>query len=237
MSTEPARRTPPAPARAARSALPACLAALACAAALAPAGALARSTVTCRQGTTVFQHGAVRAFYVKHHLRSQPWLKWRDYYACRPGSRMPRLIYDGEPATFVQVYGFRVFGSRLGFVAATEGYAGGGEAFVAWLDLENGELRVGAININEEQYTPVSAPRMPIGHVSFAIAPDGAVAVLGESGPEQEIALLTLGAHKLRPPVRLFYTQGGSVAPGSLAISETAVTWKTKAGKEESAPA
>lgn len=201
------------------------------------AQAAGSTTLTCRSGTTVFHQGAVRAFFVAHHLSSQPWLTWRSYYACRPGTRRAKLIYESSPATFIHVYGFRVEGSRLGFVAASEGYAGGGEAIVAWLDLQSGELRVGTININEEQYTPATAPKVPIGHVGFAIAPDGEVAVLGEDGPQQEIALLRLGRYRLKPPVRLFYSEAGTVAPGSLAVSETAVTWSTKAGHGESAPA
>lgn len=201
------------------------------------AEAASRTTLTCRSGTTVFRQGAVRAFFVKHHLSSQPSLTWRSYYACRPGASKPKLIYESSPATYTHVYGFRMFGARLGFVVTSEGYAGGGEALVAWLDTESGQLRIGTINVNEEQYTPASAPGVPIGHVSFAIAPDGAVAVLGEDGPEQEIALLRLGHVKLKPPVRLFYTQAGTVAPGSLTISETAVGWSTRTGQAESAPA
>jgi len=193
--------------------------------------------VACRSGKAVFTTGAVRVFFLVHHLRSQPSLKWRSYYACRPDARRPRLIYESSPATYTHVYGFRIFGERLGFVVTSEGFAGGGEALVAWLDLRVGQLRVGVINVNEEQYTSPSAPKVPIGRVRFAIAPGGAVAVLGEDGPEQEIALLRLGTWKLRPPLRLLYTQSGTVEPGSLAISETAVTWRTRAGQEESAPA
>lgn len=174
--------------------------------------------------------------YVSHHLRSQPSLKWRSYYVCRPAAEKPRLVYEGDPATFEHVYGFRIFGSRLGFVATSEGYAGGGEAIVAWLDLETGQLRVGTINVNAEQYTPASAPRVPIGYVRFAIAPNGTVAVLGEDGPVQEIAMLTVGRFRLRPPVRLLYTQAGAIEPDSLAIDETTVTWRTRTGRAESAP-
>lgn len=206
--------------------------------AFAPAaGAASRPPLRCRSGTTVFQQGSVRAFYTRHHLRSQPSLTWRSYYACSEEVRRPRLIYESSPATYTHVYGFRIFGERLGFVVTSEGYAGGGEALVAWLDLRIGQLRTGLINVNEEQYTPASAPKVPIGRVRFVIAPDGAVAVLGEDGPEQEIVLLRVGSSKLRPPLRLLYTQTGAVEPSSLAISETTVSWRTRAGQEESAPA
>jgi hypothetical protein len=200
------------------------------------ADAASRTTVTCRSGKTVFRQGSVRAFYVGHRLRSQPSLTWRSYYACRPGSRKPRLLYESSPATLTHVYGFRIFGVRLGFVVTSEGYAGGGEALVGWLDLSIGQLRVGLINLDEEQYTPPTAPDVPIGEVHFAIAPNGTVAVLGENAPEQEIALLKVGASKLTAPVRVFYTTAGVVAPSSLAISETAVTWRTRSGQTESAP-
>ena len=190
----------------------------------------------CRSGKTVFHQGSVCAFYLKHRLRSQPSLMWRSYYACRSGSGRPRLLYESSPATFTHVYGFRIFGVRLGFVVTSEGYAGGGEALVGWLDLSIGQLRVGLINLDEEQYTPATAPDVPISEVHFAIAPNGTVAVLGENAPEQEIALLKMGASKLKAPVRVFYTAAGAVAPSSLAISETTVTWRTRGGQTESAP-
>jgi hypothetical protein len=212
------------------------LAAIATPTLVGSADAASRTTLDCRSGTTVFHEGSVRAFYLKHHLRSQPSLTWRSYYACRPGSRKPRLLYESSPATFTHVYGFRIFGMRLGFVVTSEGYAGGGEAIVGWFDLRIGQLRTGLINVNEEQYTPPTAPHVPIGEVRYAIAPDGTVAVLGEDEPEQEIALLKVGKSSLLAPVRLFYTATGSVDPTSLAISETAVTWRTRAGQEESAP-
>ena len=212
------------------------LAAIATPTLVGSADASSRTTLNCRSGNTVFHEGSVRGFYVKHRLRSQPSLTWRSYYACRPGSGKPRLLYESSPATFTHVYGFRIFGIRLGFVVTSEGYAGGGEAIVGWFDLRIGQLRTGLINVNEEQYTPTTAPHVPIGEVRYAIAPNGSVAVLGEDEPEQEIALLTVAASKLRAPVRLFYTTTGSVDPSSLAISETAVTWKTRSGQEESAP-
>jgi hypothetical protein len=234
--THPARR-PPLTARRTRAAIAlATLAAIATPTLVGTAEAASRTTLDCRSGKTVFHEGSVRAFYLKHHLRSQPSLTWRSYYACRPGSRKPRLLYESSPATFTDVYGFRIFGVRLGFVVTTEGYGGGGDALVGWFDLRIGQLRSGVINVNEEQYTPATAPHVPIGEIRYAIAPNGTVAVLGEDEPEQEIALLTVGASKLRAPVRLFYTTTGSVDPSSLAISETAVTWRTRSGQTESAP-
>jgi hypothetical protein len=217
-------------------ALLAALAAIATPTLAGTADGASRAALTCRSGKTVFRQGSVHAFYLQHHLRSQPSLTWRSYYACRSASSRPRLLYESSPATFTHVYGFRVVGVRIGFVVTSEGYAGGGEALVGWLDLSIGQLRVGLINVNEEQYTPATAPAVPIGEVHFAIAPSGTVAVLGENAPEQEIALLKVGASKLKAPVRVFRTTAGVVAPGSLAISETAVTWRTKGGQTESAP-
>jgi hypothetical protein len=207
-----------------------------CLAPASPAGAARARGVACSAGKTVFRAPGVRAFFLLHRLPSQPSLTWRTYYACGPGRARGRLFYEASPATYTRVYGLRMTGERLGFVASSEGYAGGAETLVGWLQVRSGQLRTAAVNVDEEEYTPADAPQVPVETVHYAIAPDGSVAVLGEAPPQQQVAVLTLGPRSLSPPLVLFSSSSDAIRPGAVAIDETAVAWRLRGGQLQTAP-
>jgi hypothetical protein len=160
------------------------------------------------------------------------------FYVCRPGSRRPRVIYQGDPFTAAVAYGFRVFGIRLGFVIHSEGFSNGSDTWVGWLDLRIGQLRIGLINAGEN--ADPGEPGVLDSYVTFAIATDGTVAIVGSEAKEapslQEVDLLKVKAKALGRPKQLFLASHGGLDPSSIAITDTSVTWKTTTGQPGSAP-
>jgi hypothetical protein len=197
----------------------------------------------CRSGRTVFHRGSIRAFVVQRQFkRGRERAPYKTFYVCRPGSRTARVISQGEPYSREKVYGFKVFGDRLGFVVHSEGVQSGSETEVGWIDLRIGRVRTGVINASEglmnEAEEERGLPRVPDQQVKYAIAGDGTVAVLGQGGypVEWEVCLLPLTLHSLGPPLKLFEAMSGQegLDPNSLAITDTSVTWRTKNGQAAS---
>ena len=198
----------------------------------------------CRSGRTLFRRPGTRAFVVVRQFRfaggSSP---YETFYACRPGSRTPRIIFEGAPFTRDTLYGFRGFGDRLGFLSHSEGVQSGSETEVGWIDLRIGRVRTGRINASEglmsEAEEEPGLPRVPDGHVAYAIAGDGTVAVIGHGGYplEWEVCVLPVKLHSLGPPRPLYEATAGQegVDPRSLTIGETTVAWRTEKGQPVSA--
>ncbi len=198
--------------------------------------------LTCRSGKTLFHRGPIRAFLVARTYvdSSDPTLRspYQTFYVCRLGARRPRAIFLGDPFTRATAYGFRLFGDRLGFVIHSEGFSNGSDTWVGWLDLRIGRLRTGLINAGEN-----AAPGDPTvidNLVTFAIAGDGTVAIMGNDDAtphhQQEVDLLPAKTMALGPPQQLFTTSQGGLDPRSIGITGTTVTWATTTGRPESAP-
>jgi hypothetical protein len=202
------------------------------------------SKPTCRSGKTLFHKSGVRAFVVvrmfvdRDHPRERS--PYKTFYVCGRRSHKPRVIEEGDPFTRTVAYGFRLFGLRLGFVTHSEGFSNGSDTRVGWLDLRIGQLRTGLINAGEN--AEPGDPTVLDGYVTYAIASDGTVAIMGseEEHPvahsEQEVDLLALESRSLGPPRQLFATSNGGLVPGSIGITETSVTWTTTTGQTSSAP-
>lgn len=169
---------------------------------------------------------------------------YKTFYVCRRRARTPRIFRQGGPYTTETTSGFRVFGTRLGFIVRSEGIQSGSETEVGWIDLRIGRVRTGLINASEglanESEEQRGLPRVPDLRLDYAIANDGTVAVLGEGGEprEWEVCLLPVKPRSLGPPHELFVTQAGQegLDPDSIEISETTVSWRTKSGQLDSAP-
>lgn len=173
----------------------------------------------------------------------QPSAPYKTFYICPPRSRAPLVFHQGDPYVLETVSGFRVFGTRLGFVARSEGIQSGSQTEVGWVDLELGSVRSGVINASEglesEAEEQPGLPRVPDWNLGYAIASDGTVAVLGEGGEptEWEVCLLPVKRRSLGPPRQLFIATAGQegLDPSSIAITETSVLWTTKNGQPASA--
>jgi hypothetical protein len=228
-----------------------------------PAGAAASSAkVSCASGRTIYRQNGVRIVVVgrRTHFSHSPNSPYKTFYICPRGARMGHKFRESAPFTGEQLTGFRVFGSRIGFVANSEGVQSGGAEEVGWVEVDNARSKSGAIaesegipreqEVQEEKEGASPLAHVPDEHVNFAIAGDGAVAVAGlgeglESFPpvttpppeEWEIALLTVKRHGLSFPKQLFRTavKADAVVLASLAINETTVTWSSVSGQAESA--
>jgi len=195
--------------------------------------------VSCRSGRTLFRSHGVRAFLITSYFAERGYRSpYQTFYVCRPHSPRPRAIFDGDPFTRAEASGFRVFGVRLGFVIHSEGFSNGSATWVGWLDLRIGRLRVGLINAGEN--AEPGEPLVLDSYVTFAIADDGAVAVMGSEAArgslQQEVDLLEVAANALGPPKPLFMTSRGGLDPSSIAITGTSVTWRTATGQVQSVP-
>ena len=191
---------------------------------------------TCRDGKTLFHRGAIRAFSIKRIYRdpvaSSPFY---DLYVCRPGHRKPQRIYETSPFNFFTPSNFHLFGVRLGFQFYIQGYSNGSQTTLGWVDVGSGAVRLG--DINDGENGKPDDPAVPDDAVSYAIAPDGAVAVIGggTSGP-QEVAELPNGPRAFAKLKVIFDAPMGGLAPRSIAIDATSISWKTLAGVPASAP-
>lgn len=215
--------------------------------ALAQAGAARTRPPTCRSGRTLFRAaGPIRAFVlVSEFDAGRPDASPVDtFYVCRPDSRTPRVISRGEPYARESAGDFKLLGERLGFVIFSAGVQSGSQAELGWIDLRIGRVRSAVINASEglisEAEEEPGLPKVPDGHLRYAIAEDGTVALAGEGGfPfEWEVCELPVGVHALGRP-RALYTAprgGEGVELDSIAITPTSITWTTQKGLAMSAP-
>ncbi len=214
---------------------------------VAQASGARRRSPTCRSGRTLFRAaGPIRAFVVVSEFDAgrADASPYDTFYVCRPGSRVPRVISRGEPYARESARDFKLFGQRLGFIIFSEGVQSGSQAEFGWIDLRIGRVRTAVINASEGLISQAEEepglPKVPDGHVRYAIAEDGTVALAGEGGfPfEWEVCELPVGVHALGRP-RAVYTatraQEG-VDLDSIAITATSITWTTKRGLSMSAP-
>jgi hypothetical protein len=213
------------------------LAALLIAAGGALGSAAQGSAATCRSGKTLFHSGHVRAFSVKriYHDRTVGNSPFYDVYVCRPGRAKPQRIYETSPYNYFTPSNFRLFGARLGFQLYELGYGNGSQTTLGWVDVQSGVVRIGAINDGEN--AGPGDPLVPDDAVSYAIAPDGAVALIGgKSSEPQRVAELPIGPRAFGKLKVIFDAPGGGLDRGSIAIDAATISWRTKVGAAASAP-
>jgi hypothetical protein len=220
-----------------------------------------KPTVSCASGRTIFRQGGARIVLVvsRTHFSQGSNATFKTFYVCRRGARVGHRFREGSPFTREDMTGFKVFGGRIGFVANVEGFQSGAGEEVGWVEANTGRSKSGAIaetqdipreqEVQEEHEGVPPVPHVPDEHVNYVIAGDGAVAVAssgealesvtaGAPPPKEwEVCLLSVKRHGLSFPKQLFRTavKAEAVVLGSLAISETAVTWSLLSGQAESA--
>jgi hypothetical protein len=176
--------------------------------------------LTCTSGHTLFDRDSVRVFIVNNP--GDP-----EALVCAAGSSSPILFDDPGPANGLQVGDFRFFGDRLGFDDLDTGLGSGGtDTGVGWVNLHTRQVREGELDGGLHENYELRG---------YAVAPDGATAVIADTRCET-VATLSVRAHELSPPVVVFRTTNGRLAPGSLAITNTTVSWRTAGGTAGSAP-
>jgi hypothetical protein len=215
-------------------------------AALASADASAHAHITCRSGRTVFRRPGVRVFVTVRVFGNprQEGARYKAHYVCRKGSRKPLLFDPGQPFTTETVSQYKLVGDRLGFVTSSAGVQSGGQATVGWVDLKLGAVKEAVINASEgltgEQEEEPGLPTVPSDELDYAIAGDGAIALIGEGGEplEWQVCVLAVKRHALGPPKVLFKTasQQEALDLHSISITAATVSWTSKSGRKFSVP-
>jgi hypothetical protein len=193
---------------------------------------------SCGSGRTLFRHGAVRAFLLVFH-DSDARGEHQQLLACRGAARRPLTLFDPGPFNVVRAEGFRLVGSRLGFVVHGEGFANGSETDLGYVDFGSRRVRRGLLNAGEN--AGPGDPLLPEDHIGYAIAPDGAVAAVAGSAC-QVILLLRVRTrsygygYRLGPPVAVFTASDGGIDPASIGVTAREVTWRSAGAAPGSAP-
>ena len=190
--------------------------------AVAPGAALA----ACPAGKRLYARGGVRLVDVhvpEHDAGFDPTFFHR-IVGCAGGARW--TVYEASPYNDWRMYGLRRIGTRIGFVTHDVGWDNGFYTEVGWTDVRTHRTRVGLINAGEDG--EADDPYVPDDRVSYAIAGDGAMAVLGgKPTEEQEVALLEpRGRRRAFARARILMdATGGGFVHGSLRIGPHVVSW------------
>jgi len=188
---------------------------------LALAAPAAAKLPPCYSGKTLYHQGGVIVFdhhHPEHDGGFDPTF-YHQIYACAGGHEW--LVYEASPYTYFSFYGIRRVGRRLGFLTHTVGYDNGDYTEVGWTDVRGHRTRIGAINVGED-----GDPYVPNDRVTFAIAVDGAVAVLGGKADEfQQVALLEPRGARYFTAARVLTETDGGLVQGSLRIDRLEVSW------------
>jgi hypothetical protein len=193
---------------------------------------------TCQSGRTLFERSAVRVFFFSSYDAIDKGIHQR-ILICLGHAIKPSVLYDNGPFNGVSAYDFHILGRRLGFVADDEGISNGSETDIGWVDLRTGDVRQGALNagVNADRRDP----RLPLGSVGYAIDHEGTVAVI-TGHTCQVVAILPVRAkpfeygYRLGPPLVRVTAPKGGLDPSSVAITATAITWRTVGGAAGSVP-
>jgi hypothetical protein len=201
---------------------------------------------TCHSGETAFRRGALRAFKVSVRDPHTGGPRER-LLLCTPASSKPRLILDGGADSTISPISFVIQGTRLGVEVQTVEFMSPvavAPTEVGWIDVRGGPARFGLLNVGvDPQYVTPDEPLLPVDKVSFAIAPDGSMAVIAaaKSGC-QAVAVLAIRTKPspdgdvLDLPAVLYTAPHGGLDPASLTIDRTTVAWRTVGGSPGSAP-
>jgi hypothetical protein len=192
---------------------------------------------TCRSGSTLFRHRAVRVFSVSSYDVVDKG-KHQRILICLRHSPKPAALYDPGPFNGIRAHDFHIRGGRLGFVVDDEGISNGSETDVGWVDLRTGQVRFGVLNAGVN--AGPSDPLLPVGSIGYAFAPDGTTAVISGSAC-QVLAVLPVRAkpleqtYRLGPASVIFTATKGGLDQNTIAITATTVTWRTDDGRSGSA--
>jgi hypothetical protein len=183
---------------------------------------------SCQTGRTLFSSGAVRAFKVTDRSDDQ------EAFVCPSPSAKPIAIDDPGPAVEIEAGNFHLRGVRLGFELDDFGLGtGAGDTRVGWVDLQSGDVAVGTVNAGRG--ASKSDPLLPADLISYAFAPDGTMAVIAGTNCEV-VAVLPLaarpveGVYGLGPPLVVFTARHGGLVHWSIAVTATAVRWRSVRG-------
>lgn len=202
--------------------------------AAAPAAALPN----CRAGHTLYAEHGVRIFDLSHPEHDPGFAPtfYHRIFGCRRA--VVWRIYVSSPYNHFRVYHLQRSGRRVGFLTHDAGWDNGFFTEAGWTDVATHETRAGLINAGEDG--AAGDPYVPDDVVSYAIAADGAMAVLGgRQRYAQQVALLVP-----RPGTRRSFRRAriladaahGGIVQGSLAIGAKTVRWRTAAGRLVAVP-
>jgi hypothetical protein len=175
---------------------------------------------TCPGRTLYHRHG-IRVTTHTEYYESPRRYEHDTFYACRAGRRW--VIEKGDAYAEESLRSISLRGRRLGFVMVYDAdvYA----VYAGWTDIRTHRTRLGLISNLED----AGKPRVPTKWLDYAIAPDGAIAVLGSAGGtrgRQEVALLEPASRKrgFRPCRSVMTLSEGGLKRGSLRITRTEIS-------------
>lgn len=188
---------------------------------LAPAAA---DAATCGGGKVLYRAHGITVVDIERYYHHPSLQGYSVFYACRGGVRW-KLDY-GDPYSDYSLRDIHLQGHRLGFIEDVDAdvYIG----FAGWTDIRTHRTRIGIISYPEG---PDGAPDVPIDRNSYAIASDGAMAVLGgDVSGEQKVAILDPSpkSRRFRRCRILFAAPKGGIVYDSLRIDRAEVSFSRK---------
>jgi hypothetical protein len=193
-----------------------------------PSRAAQSGAVNCASGRTLFHKGAIRAFSVNKTDAHD--LSYQVVFACIPraGARRVHVLDYGDVGTQTSADMFRLSGEYLGFHVLVTG-GSSFQDYLGWIDTRTGLVRSGLITEGPGGEGSTDA-QIPDETLAYAIAADGAIAVIGSEYPNQAVGLLVPGHRSFKPLKSLASQSDGDLDEHFIQISATSVTWKTKQG-------
>ena len=190
-----------------------------------PARAADGAARRCRVGDTLYRKAAVRVFVVGRSDASH--LDYQVVYACLSRRGRPRVLYSGDVGTMTGADAFRQTGAYLGF--RVDIYGGTAYAYaLGWINTRTGAVRTATINAGPSE--DPRDPAMPEEALAYAIAPDGAIAMIGTEVPQQEVGVLLPRGNGFKALKTLAFAPEGGLDKHFIQITDAAVTWRTSAG-------
>ena len=203
-----------------RLALVVALAAAALAA--APAASHARARLTCHSHHPKFHDGRIKVFTRIGPLDNQRW------FLCSARFRHPKLFLDeGQYIEDSQIH-LRRFGNRIGYGWVWDDGAGGGWE-VGWVDVRSAFSPATAVDFDDLQDS-LGIKGVAVGKRGDMAYLEGTEANPNSPLPGERVGYVPVRGKGLGRPRTLMDVPTADVLPGTLALSSTQVTWKTKGG-------
>lgn len=192
----------------------------------APAQAGSGTSRSCSAGGTLYRKGSVRAFVVqKTDFRYR--LQFQVLYACLSRWGRPRVLYSGDVGTITGADMFHQMGRYLGFRVDISGGTSDAAA-LGWINTRTGAVRTAVINAGPSEDS--HDPAMPEEALAYAIASDGAIAMIGTEVPFQEVGLLLPGRKEFKPLKSLAFAPEGGLDKHFIQITPATVIWRASSG-------
>jgi hypothetical protein len=153
-------------------------------------------------------------------------IRYQVVFACLSGPRGPHVhvLFYGDIGTVTAADMFHLAGRHLGFHVAIIGGNSFGD-YLGWIDTRTGVVRTGLITEGPGEGN--TGPQIPDGTLAYAIASDGAIAVIGTESPSQEVGLLVPGRKSFRRLKSLASKPEGGLDEHFIQISATTITLRT----------